>query len=305
MSENNDNQEYPIPAQPETPMASSEPIATVQQATPMTPTVASQLNLSTASKAELAQFIETTSRSENWTVPYSSYASHSLEVNTINYVRYILSQRHVTKHAFMELISSEPKIAERHTLGETHKTKLDIENMLRGGYRGKYPNFLLVAARQYMLVPTFRDENFDWWTSTGTVANCQLVTYPWADSYRDLAQAAHRFTARCSDFARVCGPNTAESTEVLQNRTSTLNLIQGLLPEPDLLDPLLNHFQDAMMFKNIYTNDTLEVLRSFVLRCDSPVSVSVDQLRQAVDNKFTHERLNATTQEHSLWLSLS
>ena len=303
MSENNDIQETPIPAQPETPMASSEPIATVQQATPMTPTVASQLNLSTASKAELAQFIETTSRSENWTVPYSSYASHSLDVNTINYVRYILSQRHVTKNAFMELISSEPKIAERKTLGETHKTKLDIENMLRGGYRGKYPNFLLVAARQYMLVPTFRDENFDWRLSTGTVANCQLVTYPWADSYRDLAQAAHRFTARCQDFARVCGPNTAESTEVLQNRTSTLNLIQGLLPEPDLLDPLLNHFQDAMMFKNIYTNDTLEVLRSFVLRCDSPVSVSVDQLRQAVDNKFTHERLNATTEEHSLWLS--
>ena len=129
MSENNDIQETPIPAQPETPMASSEPIATVQQATPMTPTVASQLNLSTASKAELASFIETTSRSENWTVPYSSYASHSLEVNTINYVRYILSQRHVTKTAFMELISSDSKIAERHTLGETHKTKHDIENM--------------------------------------------------------------------------------------------------------------------------------------------------------------------------------
>ncbi len=114
-------------------------------------------------------------------------------MDILSYVRFLLYSRLHNAAQFNKIITSLTTIQSRRTHGEQKIGPVDITTMLHPDYRGTYPHFLLVAARHFIVVQLYPNEDFLWNQGTPVITADRLVVYPWAQSYKRLAQAASEY----------------------------------------------------------------------------------------------------------------
>ena len=217
--------------------------------------------------------------------------------DSIEYTRYMLNARHIVKDHFLELISSDASIRSYHTPGEPHTSKTDVANMLRADYVGRYPHFLLVAARRYMLVNAYPDANFTWTEGYPCYMDQQLVVYPWAIGYKRLCQSARAYWHSTSPWRSLGNPTDGETTAHLIHRSKNLVNLARCTPEASLRSVLFDNFRD-----NVYLSfqaETQAYLRRFLVRCDHLQGLTVDDLRKHFDQVFRVKRGNAASEDES------
>ena len=66
-------------------------------------------------------------------------------------------------------------IRAHHTFGEKPTGKTQVAQMLDANYVGRYPHFLLVAARRYMIVNRYPSSTFEWTEGQPCYHNCQSL----------------------------------------------------------------------------------------------------------------------------------
>ena len=122
----------------------------------------SQVDVMTADSTDMLLVLGYLADQEVWSIPFCHYLLDRTALDSIDYVRFVFNARHTTKESFLELISSDASIRSYHTPGEEDTTKTEVAGMLRADYVGRYPHFLLVAARRYMLVNAYPNASFQW-----------------------------------------------------------------------------------------------------------------------------------------------
>jgi len=99
----------------------------------------SQVDIMTADTYTLRSVINHLACEEAWPGTFSHYLIDRCDSDSIEYTRYILNARLFSKDQFLELMSSDASIRAYHTPGETNTTKIEVANMLRADYVGRYP----------------------------------------------------------------------------------------------------------------------------------------------------------------------
>ena len=155
----------------------------------------SRVDIMTANKFDLQPVIEHLGSVEEWVNPFCAYILDRCDKDSIEYTRFLLNSRKVFKEQFQELVSTDASIRAHHTFGEKSTSKTEVAQLLKADYVGRYPHFMLVAARRYMIVNVYPDSTFTWTEGQPCYYNLQLVVYPWAIEYTRLCQAARFFKA--------------------------------------------------------------------------------------------------------------
>ena len=160
-----------------------------------------KVNLASATVEELFPYCNHYSLIEDWNNAFSEYINATLSGNDIiSYVRFVLDSRLQNAAAFNKIITSLTTIQNRRTHGEQKIGPADITQMLHPDYRGTYPHFLLVAARRFILVLYYPNEEFLWTQGAPVITDDRLIVYPWAQSYKRLAQAASYYYWQTKPF---------------------------------------------------------------------------------------------------------
>ena len=120
--------------------------------------------------------------------------------DSIEYTRFLLTSRKVFKEQFQELVSTDASIRAHHSFDGKSTSKTEVAQLLKADYVGRYPHFLLVAARRYMIVNVYPDSTFTWTEGQPCYMNLQLVVYPWATEYTRLCQAAGLYYAATAHY---------------------------------------------------------------------------------------------------------
>ena len=266
--------------------------------TPPVPKVdISQVDISTADIHVLPHVIEHWATKETWPVTFCNYLLDRCTNDSVEYTRYMLNARHIVKDHFLELISSDASIRSYHTPGEPHTSKTEVANMLRPDYVGRYPHFLLVAARRYMLVNDYPDANFVWTEGRPCYYTRQLVVYPWATDYKRLCQSASAYWLATFPWRTMDSPREGDTTAHLTNRSVNLIELATYPPEASLRAVLMENFRDHVYVS--FQAETQAYLRRFLVRCDNLQGLTVDDLRNPFDQVFRVKRRNPASDDDS------
>ena len=185
--------------------------------------VVTDIVLDNATRIELERYIKHFASEEAWLVMY-----HCVRQDVIQTPRHILQSRHTVREKFLELIKDPNMIAQSRTRGEKIHSPVSIDAMLRADYRGTYPHFLLVLARQFMIVETYPSVEFVWVTGWPTNFPEALITYPWASDYHRLCQASAEYYSATKEIRDYLIP---VSTETLRERSQQFLVVCNETPE--------------------------------------------------------------------------
>ena len=297
-----------VPITPSTPQVDQLNTSQVDQNTPQveqtvshSPFVdATKVVLENANAMELKAYLKYYASKEAWPTVFSDFMYYSVLQDILSFPRHILLIRHTVRDKFLELIKDPNMINQRRTKGEKVHDPLTIDAMLKTDYRGNYPHFLLVAARQFMIVQTYPSVDFVWSTGWPTNYPDQLVIYPWAVEYHRLCQAAAAYYLSSKEIRDVLNEVLPASTEELRERSTELSRICSGIPEFALRRAVYCNLKD-FVYSSVLDDASRDILHRFFVRCDHHVGVSVTQLREHFVKFFADGRAKANDEDTQDW----
>ena len=288
---------FPYDVEQETPDGGLPPIPDSPAKTKPDPT---KVDLATATVEELFPYCNHYSLLEDWNPAFSTYIKTILNgADVIGYVRYVLASRLTNATAFNKIISSPATITDQRTHGELRIGPVNVTQMLHDDYRGNYPHFLLVAARKFILVQYYPNEDFLWNQGTPAITDDRLIVYPWAQSYKRLAQAANYYYWQTKSFRDALFPIPNISTADLNRNTHNLTTLTSELPTPLFENKFLQNLQDSVYMG--FSDEAKAYLHRFLVRCDHEVGLSVSQFRQYFIEYFINLRKLTNDEDTIEW----